>query len=213
MSDRSRHLTDQRRRLLATIHVAKKDLAMADDDYREMLRRLTGLESAADCSLAELHRVVSEMERLGFRNRRRGGGTANPASHPVARKARALWIGLHALGAVEDGSERALEAFGKRQLGVDRLHWADRSKAGALIEALKGWAEREGWDQAVPTKLASEQRGLLLKARLAALLAARLVEAGEAVRVRDGFEAMSAQQLDAAIQSLGDRFRPIRKAG
>ncbi|MFX8708345.1 regulatory protein GemA, partial [Acinetobacter baumannii] len=67
--------------------------------------------------------------------------------HPMARKARALWISLHKLGVVHNPSEQALEAFAKRQLGCEKLVWARQSDAYRLIEALKSMAERAGWRQ------------------------------------------------------------------
>lgn len=198
-----------RRRLLATVHVASKQLGMEKDDYRDLLKRLTGQSSAGDCSHAELHRVIAEMERLGFRGKGRPGRRPNAASHPIAKKARALWIGLHALGALEDASERALEAFGKRQLGIDRLHWADQSQASALIEALKAWAEREGWMQAVPAKLSSAERGRLLCERLIGVIVMRLAEHGGPVRPIAP-AALSDTALHDAIAELGAQLREAK---
>ena len=166
----------RRRRMLGVVHMAIKQLAMADDDYRAILWTKTGRKSSADCTIAELQRMIAEFERLGYRAPK--GRSPNPASHPVARKARALWIGLHALGAVRDPSERALERFAKRQLGVDRLHWADQSRAFPLIEALKTWAEKEGWSQKVPVRASSAEAGRMLTERLYHRLVALLGECG-----------------------------------
>lgn len=68
----------------------------------------------------------------------------------MARKARALWISLYHLGVVRSPSEASLEAFAKRQLGCERLVWAQQSHAYRLIEALKDMAERNGWKQTDP---------------------------------------------------------------
>lgn len=162
-----------RRALLAKVHLASKALGMVDDDYRELLQRITGLRSAGDCDNHQLGAVIAEFERLGFKSTPRAAARPAPANHPVARKARAMWISLHQLGAVEDPSERALEAFCKRQLGVDRLHWVDQSQGYRLIEALKAIAERSGWRQDVPSRLSASERTEILRDRLADLLAAR----------------------------------------
>ena len=77
-----------------------------------------------------------------------------------------MWISLHQLGAVRDPSEAALEAFARRQLGVDRLRWAVASEANALIEALKQMAERAGWSQDL-SGVPAVQHVAVLKARLA----------------------------------------------
>lgn len=200
-----------RNRLLGMVHMAVKALAMADDDYRTILRRETGKSSAALCSPAELYRVIGVMEKLGWQGSGGGARSAKRASHPIARKARAMWISLHALGAVDDSSERALETFGKRQLGVDRLHWADRSQSSALIEALKAMAVRHGWDQRVPSRLTSAERGRLLSERVVSLLLARLGEHGEEVRQIDP-AGLDDDALIIAIVELGARLRDATRA-
>ena len=86
------------------------------------------------------------MKAKGFRPTVNGSG-GKPAQHPVAGKARALWISLYQLGAVQNPSEAALEAFAKRQTGCDKLVWMKQSEGYRLVEALKSWAVREGWQQ------------------------------------------------------------------
>lgn len=146
-----------RRALLAKVHLGKKELGLHDDDYRAILARVAGRTSAADCTEPELVRVVEEMKAKGFAGKpkprpagavRPGSGQAatKPADHPAARKARALWISLHQLGAIDNPSEQALEAFARRQLGVERLQWADQARVYKLVEALKAIGTRDGWE-------------------------------------------------------------------
>ena len=143
----------RRRAMIGKVKVAQKQLGMAEDDYRALIQRVTGgaAASCSSCTEAQLDAVLAEMERLGFRPvaARRAGpaAAARPADHPVAQKARALWISLYNLGAVGSATEASLEAFAKRQLGVERLQWADQAKGYKLIEALKAMAERAGWRQ------------------------------------------------------------------
>jgi len=159
--------------LLAKVHIAKKDLGLDDDTYRDVLERITGQRTAAGLGDAQLIRVLKEFETKGFKPKVVAGSAPasapksgrRPADHPVARKARAMWISLHQLGVVQDPSESALEAFAKRQLKVDALQWADQRQGFRLIEALKAWAEREGWSQEGTTDE--------IKARLARLIEAR----------------------------------------
>ena len=135
-------------------------------------------------------------------------GRPRRAEHAVARKARALWISLFALGAIDNPSERALEHFAKRQLGVDRLQWADQSKGNRLIEALKAIAEREGWDQSVAYRSTSEQKARLLKGRLFTLLRERLVAAGQKVG-SSVLDRMNDAELDAALSDLSSAHRAM----
>ncbi|WP_288804182.1 regulatory protein GemA [uncultured Novosphingobium sp.] len=138
--------SSQRHKLLATVHIARKQLAMQDDDYAALLERVTGKRSAADCSDGQLRDAIREFEAKGFRSssgrsKRRivGGGE-------TVRKARAMWISLYQLGAIRDGSDAALEALGRRQLKVDRLVWANERHANRLIEALKAMTNSPNLD-------------------------------------------------------------------
>lgn len=133
----------QRRAALAKVHIAVKQLRMADDDYRQLLLDETGKMSAGDCSMAELDKVLARMKALGFSSK---ASKQRGAAHPMARKARALWISLYYLNAVHNPSEKALEAFAKRQLKTERLQWADQSQGYKLIEALIAMGLRHGWN-------------------------------------------------------------------
>lgn len=171
---------------LAKIHIARKELRLDDGAYRAILLRLTGQTSSADCTDAQLDRVLDEFKAKGWKPTVIAGSATpaprssdrrpRPASHPAAGKARALWISLHQLGVVRDPREAGLEAFARRQLKVDRLQWADQGQVYKLIEALKAMAERAGWSQDV-AGVAPDQQGRVLRARLDALLDARAAEA------------------------------------
>lgn len=172
----------ERRLLIAKIHLAKKEMGLVDDDYRAILIRIAGRTSSKDCTIADLRAIVEELKRLGFQPRPargRSGGRASPkpADHPTARKARALWISLHQLGAIDNPSEQALEAFARRQLGVERLQWANQSLAYKLIEALKAIGSRHGWDQDAGP-IAGARTVRVLKLRLCRAILAKLVDRG-----------------------------------
>lgn len=169
--------SQHRRALLAKVHIARKTLAMDEDDYRQGLLDNTGKMSAADCTEAELERVLVWLKSKGFRAIPKAGGKP-AAQHPVARKARALWISLYHLGVVHNPSEQALETLARKQTGCERLAWMRQGQGDRLIEALKAMAERAGW----------RQRGLdgkplhpvTLNSHLCEVILARLKELGVA---------------------------------
>jgi hypothetical protein len=96
----------------------------------------------------------------------------------MALKARAMWISLHQLGAIDNPSEQALEAFAKRQLGVEKLQWANQQLGFKLIEALKAIAERHGWHQGALIGLSANGVVRMLKLRLCDAILAKLKAAG-----------------------------------
>ena len=178
-----------RRGMIAKVHLGAKELGLNEDSRRDLMQRVTGKRSAADCSDGELDAILADYRTKGWKPTALGGGrparpagqAATPyrrpaADHPVARKARALWISLHQLGVVSNRSEKALEAFARRQLKVEALQWADQSQGFRLIEALKAMAERAGWSQDVGD-LEGPEAGELLQARLKVLLNDREREA------------------------------------
>lgn len=209
----------RRRSLLAKVHVAKKQLHLAEDDYRAVIFRVTGNLSAGACTEAELAKVVEEFARKGFDAKARPAGP-RPADHPSARKARAMWISLHQLGAIADPTERALEAFARRQLGVDKLQWADQALSYRLIEALKAIGHRHGWNSDLagvqPAAAAIVLKRRLVEAILVKLQAARIAPSAWGVR-RAAFEfagmdipsvlGASIEQLEALAGALGGKLR------
>jgi len=219
----------RRRALIAKVKLAQKELGLVDDDYRAVLLDVTGRTSAADCSEAELVRVVERFKARGFQPKPAAGrgGSPRAADHPAAKKARALWISLHHLGAIDDPSERALEAFARRQLGVERLQWADQAKAYKLIEALKAMGERKGWRQDL-AGIDPAAQVMVLKRRLAEAILARLKTLGIAARHWSLTEAAwlllgerpaspggiwEFSELDRIAAGLGAKLRAARPGG
>jgi phage gp16-like protein len=159
-----------RTHLIRLIHVARRDLDMADDTYRAIVGQLAaGKASSADCTVPELERIVAHLKQAGFKVRK--PKAAQPAEHrplatdPESKKLRAVWLLLHQIGATHSNTEAALAAYVKRMTGVDDLHFARRpSDKFRAIEGLKAWAARE-----LPAAIA---------ARIARLIAAGIIPAG-----------------------------------
>lgn len=168
-----------RRAAVVKVQIARRELGIDEGAYRTLLQRVTGETSSTACTDAQLGRVLDELKAKGWKPKVVAGGRtgAVPVSNgrrtmaqsPMAKKARALWISLHQLGVVRDPSEKALESFGRRQLKVDRLQWADEGQAYRLIEALKAIAERAGWDQDT-AGLEPDEAVAVLKLRLERLI-------------------------------------------
>ncbi|MEO8121680.1 MAG: regulatory protein GemA [Rhodoferax sp.] len=139
---------------ISAIHVLKSKLALMDDDYRALIRTLTGKTSSKDMTQAEQQQVRDHMQRLAERM-----GVAQPttrkrpltgeqftqakqAASPKERKAWALWHQLGRDGLVTNTSAQALNAWVTRQVGVSALRFATAAQLDTLIEALKAWHER-----------------------------------------------------------------------
>ncbi len=130
-----------RQKLIRLIHVAKRDLAMADDSYRAVLRQIGKRESAADLTIPDLERVLEHLKRCGFKVRSNRGGRRQ-ADDDQSKMIRGLWIELAERGVVQNRSEDALGAFVKRMTGIDALEWLTAPQASRVIEHLKKWRDR-----------------------------------------------------------------------
>ena len=125
----------------AVLHVAKKQLALDDADYRAVLRNYGGVDSAADLSLDAFATVMSRMTALGFKStwtKRTFGvrdGMATPAQVDYIRD---LWRRFHG----PDEKEAALSAWLRRFHKVDALRFLDAHGAGSVITALKSMSAR-----------------------------------------------------------------------
>lgn len=203
-----------RRSLIAKIHVAKKQLVMAEDDYRQILFDETGRGSLKDCDVRELEKVVRRLQGIGFTPVPKAG-RKGVAMHPMARKARALWISLHHLNVVKNPAEEALEAFAARQLGCERLIWARQGDAFRLIEALKDMAARNGWAQPAKASVTQLQEGLCM-AILAKLQVAAIVPGDWSIDIAAwrlcGIETakpggFTADDYSGLAKALGDKLR------
>ncbi len=154
---------------LAAIHIAKKDLKLDDDTYRDVLERVTGKRSAKDLTVVESGRVLDEMKRLGFKAASKPSRpSAMVLEGPFIPKLRALWISGWNLGVVKDRTDEGLAAFVRRQAKIDHMSWLrDASDANRVIEAIKAWLTREAgvaWPGRAPKPY--EQKRAVIAAQL-----------------------------------------------
>jgi phage gp16-like protein len=126
---------------IAVVHVAKKQLALDDDDYRALLNRFGGTDSAANLSLEGFENVMRRLSALGFKStwtKRSFGERRGMASPSQIDFIRTLWEKFH--GA--DANETALNAWLRRSHKIDALRFIDAKKAGSVITALKAMSAR-----------------------------------------------------------------------
>jgi phage gp16-like protein len=135
----------QRARLLKIVHVGRRELNLSEEVYRTILYKKGGADSAKNMNAEQLQNVIDCFKGMGFKitaktNPAKGAIPARLAADPESRKARAMWLTLHAIGQVRDPSETALQAYTRRLCKVDRLEWVQDPVP--LIESLKAWLLR-----------------------------------------------------------------------
>ncbi len=133
---------------IAAIHTLKSKLGLSDDDYRALLVNLTGKNSSKALGAKEQARVRDHMQALGERlgvlvpTRRRTFAQTRAAASPRERKVWALWNQLHRDGVIQNHSAPALNAWVKRQVGVDALRFCNTAQLDSCIEGLKAMHAR-----------------------------------------------------------------------
>ncbi|EMD4661717.1 regulatory protein GemA [Salmonella enterica] len=135
----------ERSKIIQLIHIAKSQMGMDADTYRQMLLSVTGKTSTSDMNPGQLNKVLTAMKAKGFvvKPSSKARTTRQLADFPQAKKLRALWLEMYAQGFVRDSSEEALRRWVKRETGVDGLQWLKPDMASSAIEKLKKWQERE----------------------------------------------------------------------
>jgi phage gp16-like protein len=146
---------DPRRKVeLAAIHVAKKQLGLDDDLYREIIERVsakfrsTPVRSSGQMTARERVALLEEMRAHGFRRierperRMRQALAASAPGDGQHQKILALWAELGATGTLKDSSIKALRSFCKRMTGVESPAWLTATRANKVIEGLKAWLAR-----------------------------------------------------------------------
>lgn len=135
----------ERGKLIQFIHIAKNELNIDTDTYRQMLLSITGVTSTSTMNPGQLNKVLAAMKAKGFvvKPSSKARTTRQLADFPQAKKLRALWLEMYAQDFVRDSSEEALRRWVKRETGVDGLQWLEADKASSAIEKLKKWQERE----------------------------------------------------------------------
>jgi len=125
-----------RKRMLALIHIFKGQLDWEDADYRAMLQQQVGKTSAADCSDAELGRVLDWFKAQGCVS-----NNSRPQPKNQVDKIVALWNELHRVGKLSNDNAD-LNAWVHRQFKVQRVEWLSVSQKSQAIEMLKKWLTR-----------------------------------------------------------------------
>jgi len=132
------------RRHLALIHLAKKDLCLDDDTYRDILQVQAGVSSSKDLDVAGFEKLMTYFGKLGFVSKRA------PAMRPPADES-----DIDVLDFISEGQQRYL-AYLLRKVGLDdvrrqvgfcerqlKKRWPQtKTEANALIEALKKMVRR-----------------------------------------------------------------------
>lgn len=139
--------------LMAKIHIAKKDLHLDDDTYRDVLWRVTGKRSCKDMTIAQLQDVVKDMEKSGFKPKAAPKHGKKPS---VVGKREPLMGKIHAMLTDMGLHWNYAHGMADKMFSIKRLQWLNDSQLYKLTQALSVHQQREAKKAA--KKAASNER-------------------------------------------------------
>ena len=136
--------SEQRRKLLAVIHVGKKKAALSEADYRAVLREVVGVESSADCTDAQLKRLADHFRSFDRKSAPKNSG--DDYYHIIEgiphwkqkRHIAAMWIELgYRASDLDARAQKQFKASDFTRLGPEALQTLGRDLAGRLARRKK----------------------------------------------------------------------------
>jgi len=144
-----------RKGLLAKVHVAKCQIGMTDEEWRDFLRGRFDVDTSAALTVGALSALVGHLERLGWtpstpKRTKDSHGKPHILKHDDAGMNRERQMGkiealLSELGRIEGRyiPWSYAAAILKRQCGATRMEWADRDQLRDVIAALSRTLSRK----------------------------------------------------------------------
>lgn len=130
------------------IHVARRELLMSDDEYRDLLHTMFGVRSSATLDSRERKALLTRFRSLGWQYRpsqpkqRELHRSTDDAAADRWSMARTIWAQLHRAGAVRVDTDAALMSYVTRQTHVEHWRFLSTIQINTVIESLKRWQQR-----------------------------------------------------------------------
>ena len=121
-----------RKRQLAQIHIAKKELKLDDDTYRAVLMDVAGVTSSKDLTSKGRRDVLERFISKGWENKKQRRGK----SPNTARWKESLMSKIGALLADQKLSWSYANGIAKQMWGLEKIDWCDEKQLRGIIVAL-----------------------------------------------------------------------------
>jgi phage gp16-like protein len=135
-------------KLLAKIHIAKKQLGLDEETYRAALEGQTGKRSAATMSIREITKCLNHFVSLGWQPKMKPKkyddqkGDLYSASPAIKRKIEAMWHDYHHNHCRCDDEKRHLRRWLFSKFKISDVAFLDKRGAYDAVEALKSMTRR-----------------------------------------------------------------------
>ncbi len=132
-------MADRRRAMMAKLHVARAELGLEEDAWRDLLEAATGNRSLREMADEDLARVLDRLRDKGWVARSPAGAGLAPVVRPMRQ---ALLDKIEALLADKGAAQGRVvpwsyaEALCRRICKVDRMEWAGTDCLRKVVAAL-----------------------------------------------------------------------------
>lgn len=128
---------DARRRELAKIAIGRKQLGMAEEVYRALLRKIGGVDSASDLDQAGRRKLLDHLRACGWRPT--AGKTPHPGRpHNMASPERGALLGkVEALLADAGRPWAYADGLAMSMFGIERTAFCDSGRLHKMVAALE----------------------------------------------------------------------------
>ena len=118
---------------LAVVHIAKKQVGMTEDEYRDLLSSV-GAKSAKDLTRKTFSIVMRHFEQLGFKTQSRFKSNSETETLPPGKRAYMKKIDaiLQDLGEVRAYADR----IAKNRFQVEKVHWLHQGQLRKVMQML-----------------------------------------------------------------------------
>jgi phage gp16-like protein len=131
---------------LAKIHIGKKELNLADENYRDILYALAKKESAADISDRQALAVLERFRELGWKPKQARKKGRRPTNMDRG-DSRSEQLGkIEALLTIGGLSWAYADAIARQMRLADAVQFVATKDLFRIITALRRKAQKEGWD-------------------------------------------------------------------
>jgi phage gp16-like protein len=134
---------NSRQAKLAKIHIAKKALAITDDEYRAILEAKFGVESSKKLKLPQLEQLVGHFQALGWEPAPAKKAKSKPRNMGKGGRA-PLLSKIEAFLAEAGRSWEYADGIAKRVCKVDKVQWCKPEQLKKVVAALAYDAKRHG---------------------------------------------------------------------
>lgn len=131
--------------MMAKIHIAKKELGLDDDTYRDVLWRVTGKRSCKKMLIGELEAVVKDMEASGFKPKTTPKHGKKPT---VTKRRQGLIDKIEAILADMGLHWNYAHGVGEQMFQIKRLQFLNDQQLYKVTQALSVHQKREA-DKAI----------------------------------------------------------------